>query len=216
MANQQVPKQATPISEAEMARAFIDVARELFGINLTKEQVALLIAQNNVETASRKYMWNYNIGNITHTDKDNNDYFIGGDKTRGSDGKWKPIQMKFRAYPNLYAGVKDYLTNLKNRAKGSVWQTILQGDPAAFAKSLKDSRYYEADEKDYRAGLVNHVKSYYKNKSYENAIAGNFNPVSPKPTSNPIPNNRSNKLDVINNLLDKFLSALASAEINRK
>lgn len=213
MANQQVPKQVTPVSEAEMARAFIDVARELFNINLTQEQVALLIAQNNVETASRAYMHNYNIGNIIHTDKDNNDYFIGGDKTRGADGKWKPIQMKFRAYPDLKSGVKDYLTNLKHRAKGNVWQTILSGDPAAFAKALKDSRYYEADEKDYRAGLINHVKSYYKNKSYENAIAGNFKTVSPSQAPRV---NKPNRLDTINNLLDKFLSALASSEINRK
>ncbi len=41
MANQEVPKVKTPISEAELSRAFIDVARDLFKLELNKQQLAI-------------------------------------------------------------------------------------------------------------------------------------------------------------------------------
>lgn len=208
MANQEVPKVKTPVSEAELTRAFIDTARELFGIELTKSQLSLLVAQNNLETANRNAMWNFNIGNITHNTKfDSFDYFIGGDKTRDKNGNWVPTKYQFRSYPNLHEGVKDYLRNLKHRAGGKVWNTILQANPGAFSKALKDSKYYEADEKDYTKGLISGVKAFNGKNSYENAVAGNF---SATPTQKPA----QDLLGKIETLLNQFLKAVAEVEQN--
>jgi hypothetical protein len=194
MANQEVPKVNTPVSEAEMANALSQAARELFNIELTQPQLALLVAQNNLETASRKSTHNFNVGNITHSN-DSFDYFIGGDKTKDKNGKWIPTKFKFRSYPTLKDGVKDYISNIKNRGHGIVWNNILTGDPAAFSKALKKTRYYEADEKDYTEGLKAHVSNF--NKNYK------------APPSNVA----ETTIDKITNFVNKFLKAIASMDV---
>lgn len=214
MANQEVPKVKTPISEAELSRAFIDVARDLFKIELTKQQLAILVAQNNLETGGRASMYNFNIGNITHRSQvDSFDYFMGGDKTRDKNGNWVPTKYQFRAYPNLTEGVKDYLKNLKYRGKGNVWNAVISADPAQFSKALKDTKYYEADEKDYTRGMVAGVAAFNKRKSYEDALAGNFPAVTPTApiASAPV---KKDFLGQIGQLLEKFLSAIAESEHN--
>lgn len=179
MAEQQVNKVTTPISDAEMSRVFLDVAKKLFNVSLSKEQLAIIIAQNNLETGNRKYMHNYNIGNIMHVAGDGHDFFVGGDKTKNNKGEWVPFKAKFRSYPNLEEAAKDYLGNLKRRGGGTVWNAIMSADPAAFAKALKQTKYYEADEKDYAAGMHSHFKAYNKSDSYDKAVANNYEKAKP-------------------------------------
>jgi len=206
MTNQQVPKKNTPVSEAQLSRAMLDVAKELFGIQLTKPQLALLVAQNNLETGNRKYMWNWNIGNITHAN-DKFDYFMGGDKTKNKNGEWVPTTLKFRSYESLNEGVKDYLGNLKQRGSGIVWNAIMKGDPATFSKALKTTKYYEADEADYTKGITSQVSAYNKRDSYESAIS-NTTPAAT--TSAPITN--TGFLGQVEALIEKFLKAIAEAQ----
>lgn len=215
MADQQVKQITTPVSEAEMTRALIDAVRELYGINLNKEQTALLIAQNNIETDNRRAMHNYNIGNITHVNGDGWDYFVGGDKTRDGKGGWKPIKLKFRSYPSLNVAAKDYIKNLHNRAGGSVWKEIIDGNAETFSKALKKSKYYEADEKTYTSALSGRVKDFHKGKSYELSQSGNFEKSKPYDT-NQTPNqqvaevgftgelNKKTILDRIDEMLGKL------------
>lgn len=204
MVNQQVPKKNTPVSEAELTRSFMDAARELFDVQLTKPQLAILVAQNNLETGGRKAMWNYNIGNITHA-SDTFDYFMGGDKTKDKTGKWVPTTLKFRAYPTLIDGVKDYLNNLHRRGAGGVWNSILKADPVAFSKALKSTKYYEADEKDYSRGMVAGVKAFNEKTSYEDAVSGNF-PTTPVAKA---PDGMMGKID---QLLNHFLKSVAEMQ----
>ena len=212
MTNQEVPKVKTPISEAELSRSFIDVAKDLFKIDLNKQQLSILIAQNNLETGSRASMYNFNIGNITHKSTvDSFDYFMGGDKTRGKDGKWVPTKYQFRAYENLNEGVKDYLKNLKFRGKGNVWNAVMSADPTQFSKALKDTRYYEADEADYTKGMIAGVNAFNKRKSYEDAIAGNFTVTTNSASDKSI---KPDFLSEIGKLVDNFLSAIAKSENN--
>ncbi len=196
MVNQQVPKVNTPVSETELSRSFIEVASALFGVQLTKPQLSILVAQNNLETGGRKAMWNFNIGNITHAN-DSFDYFMGADKTKDKSGKWVPTTLKFRSYPNLNEGTKDYLNNLHSRGGGSVWNSILKADPVAFSKALKSTKYYEADEKDYTKGILSGVKAYNSNNSYEDALT---------PVKSP------GMLGTIDNLLNHFLQAVAEMQ----
>ncbi len=209
MANQEVPRVKTSVSEAELTRAFMDTAKELFGVELSKSQLAILIAQNNLETGGRQAMWNFNIGNITHNPSvDSFDYFVSGDKTKDKAGNWVPIKLKFRSYPTLHDAAKDYLRNLKNRGGGKVWNSILQADPAGFSKALKDTKYYEADEKDYTRGMIAGVKAFNKKDSYENAVAGNFSATNVAAPSTGI-------MGKIDTLLNQFLKAIAETQHNK-
>ena len=197
MADQQVPQQTTPVSEADVVSAFINVANQLWGITLTKPQLSLIVAQNNLETDNRKAMHNYNIGNITHVPGDGFDYYLGGDKTRDAQGNWVPTHLKFRSYDTLEDGAKDYLKNLHARGGGAVWQSILQADPAAFAQSLKKTHYYEADESQYEAGIKAHMNAFNNRNSYEAAVSG-------APTAKP------DMMAQIENLMNQYLGALST------
>jgi hypothetical protein len=206
MPEQQVPKQQTQISESQMSQAIIKAFTELEGKSPTKDQVALLIAQNNLETGHRKYMWNWNVGNISHVSGDGFNYWQGmdwlydyfPDSSGVTQRQKRKVSKVYRAYPDLEAGVKDYLHFLKKKSGGAIWNKILEGNPVNFSKELKRQNYYTADEKDYTNGIVAGVNAYNKNNSYEQAVSNTASPT--------------NKLDQIENLLQKFWGAIASQE----
>lgn len=214
MAEQEVKKTNTPVSEAEMSRAILDAAKELFGITLNKNQLSLIIAQNNLETGSRKYMWNYNVGNITHVPGDGFNYWTGldwlydymPDASGFTKEQKRTIKLKYRAYPSLEAGVKDYLSFLKRKGHGAIWEKILAADPVAFSKELKKNKYYTAHEEDYTKGIVSQMNAYNKRNSYENAVAGNFN------NSNANTQQKPSMLSRLDQLLNSLMSALASTD----
>jgi hypothetical protein len=210
MTDQQVPQKTTPVSEAELTAAFIDGAKRLWDITLTKPQLSVLVGHVNLETGSSGAGWsgsgvgnasmhNYNIGNIQWTPGCGRDYYVGGDRTRDANGNWVPTHYKFRAYPSLASAVDEYLRNIHARGGGSVWRAIMQADPEQFAHALKQTHYYEADESEYAAGMNARVKAFNNRPSYENALAGNF----PQPT-------QQSHTTSIDDLLNQLLSALSS------
>lgn len=205
MADQQVPEKITPVSQPELVATFISVAKQLFNTDLTKSQVAVLVAHVNLETGSGGSGWagggvgntsmhNYNIGNIQWTPGSGYDYFMGGDRTRDAQGNWQPTHFRFRAYPTLEDGVKDYLRNIHSRGGGKVWSAIMNGDPSDFSQELKKTRYYEEDEDKYESAMKARLNTFNKSDSYENAIAGNF---------------QTNQTTNIEDLLNKYLQALS-------
>jgi hypothetical protein len=212
MPEQQIPKQQTQINETEMSQAIIRAFTELEGKPPTKDQVALLIAQNNLETGHRKYMWNWNVGNISHVPGDGFNYWQGmdwlydyfPDSSGITQRQKRKVSKMYRAYPDLESGVKDYLQFLKRKSKGAIWDKILEGNPVDFSRELKKQNYYTADEKDYTNGIVAGVNAYVKNNSYEQAMS---NHVQPDTTTN--------NLGYIENMLQKLWQAIASQEVSR-
>ena len=180
-----VKRVKTTVSEPQMAQAFIEAWKSLFGTTPSKEQVGLLIAQNNLETGHRNSMWNFNVGNITTDGKDKFNYY--DDLTTDEQvqpGVWKKKNLKYRAYNSLDDGVKDYLKLLSGRKYSSVWRHIVNPNPVAFSKSLKDAGYYTANEAPYTRNIVNLYKSFQNSDSYEQARSGNVSPVSTQVAKN--------------------------------
>lgn len=220
MADQELIRTNTPVSEPEMVRALSDAAQQLYGVQLSKPQMSLLIAQNNLETGHRKAMYNFNIGNITHVPGDGFDYYVSLDHIRNKQGEWVPINLKFRSYPNLLTATKDYLKFLNKHGGGSIWQSILNQDPVGFSKALKHSGYYGADEGDtvdpktgkvkpgYTTNILQLSKAFNKSNSYEKAMSGDFTP-SPPVSSPVLPQSAGgNVLSRLDVLLNKFLGSL--------
>jgi len=177
----QVPKTNTPVSDAQMAQAIVNVWQRLFGTAPSKEQVYMIMAQNAIETGrDRKSMHNYNVGNIIVGTTDH-DYFLGGDWMYADKAQTvkKPITQKFRAYNTLEEGVSDYLNLLsKSRRYATAWQHILHPDIRAYSKALHDAGYYGAKEEDYTKGLLGQFKSFDKGNSYSVAMSGSRNQPS--------------------------------------
>lgn len=178
-AGNRVQRVRTEVSPAQMSQAIISAWQKKFGSSPSKEQVAMILAQNDLETGHRKSMWNYNVGNITTKGDGVFDYF--DDLTTNeqtSPGHWKKMKLKYRAYPNLEEGVKDYLNFLSSGRYTKAWEHIVNPDPASFSKALKDAGYYTSDEAPYTKNLVSLFNRNSKSNNYELAMSGKVN--SPK------------------------------------
>lgn len=191
----------TEVSEPQMAQAIIEAWRDLFGKPPTKEQVSIILAQNALETGHRKSMYNYNIGNLTTNGKNQYDFY--DDLTTDEQvepGKWVKKNLKYRAYPNLKDGVKDYLNLLRGKGYTSAWKNIVNPNPIAFSKSLKDSGYYTANEKPYTLALTKLFDHFSGTNNYEQALSGKVKPIG---NTNVVP---------LNNMLEEYLKQIAAME----
>lgn len=205
---QRVNRVKTPVSESQMAQAIIKSWQDLVGTTPSKQQVAIILSQNALETATRKSMWNYNIGNITTDGKGVYNYF---DNLTTSEqvkpGKWVKMNLKYRAYPSLQAGVDDYLKLLKNKYPNA-WKSILNPNPVAFSKALKQKGYYTANEEPYTKSLSRLYTQFSKSDSYDKARSGN---VVQLPGGSMLAKNKS-----IDNVLDNYIKMIAATEKHNK
>jgi hypothetical protein len=184
-----------------MANAITVGWKELFGVTPSKQQVAMVLAQNALETGHRKSMWNYNVGNIITNGNDSYDYF--DDLTTDEQikpGTWKKMNLKYRAYPSLDAGVKDYLKFISGKKYSGAWKHILNPDPVAFSKALKSAGYYTVNEAAYTKTLSK-LYDQYSGSTVKSKI----------PLSN-IPQNDNN----LSNIIDNYLQMVAASEKSNK
>jgi len=139
-----VPAVATPIS-AEHARDALRASMP----GIDRESAALLLALIWVETARGTGCFNWNVGNLTASDKwgggawrppwfaPSSDPHLNDLHTRMLAGQ---APSAFRAYDSLPDGFADFARVLK-----STFPTVLKaaatGDAAAFVSALHDSRY---------------------------------------------------------------------------
>jgi len=195
----------TDISASQMAQAISGAWRKLFGEAPSKEQVAMVLAQNSLETGHRKSMWNYNVGNITTDGKGLYDYF--DDLTTSEQinpGKWKKMNLKYRAYKSLQDGVEDYLKFISGKKYSNAWRHILNPDPVKFSKALKSAGYYTANEEPYTKTLTKLYSQY--SKSNMDGIKNNI-------LTNPqVPINDTSLDDILNG----YLQMVAASEKKNK
>lgn len=177
----QVEKVKTDVSLTELVNSFARAWQTLLSRKPSKEQLAMFVSQNSLETGNRKSMYNYNIGNII-AGNSGYDYFLGNDTNRG-----KPIVQHFRAYKTLDEGVLDYLKILY-KGYPQAFQAANTGDPKNYAHSLLENpkrQYYDATvEKSYAAGMGRLYNQYMKStefdQAYRNAVGGEAPPKEPE------------------------------------
>lgn len=203
-----VKRVRTEISTPQMAQAISEGWRELFGTTPSQDQVAMVLAQNALETGHRKSMWNYNIGNITTDGKGKYNYF--DDLTTDEQmkpGVWQKKNLKYRAYPSLRDGVLDYLKFISSKRYSGAWKYILNPDPVAFSKSLKEAGYYTANEAGYTKTL---------SKLYNQYAKSNIPLNDGKPEMLSFMTNQPQNDNSLNGILDNYLQMVAASEKNNK
>ncbi len=149
-----VSRTQTNVSQSQMEDTIRESWNELFGYKPSNEQIAMIMAQNSLETNNRKSMWNYNIGNLTTDGKGQYNFF--DDLTTNEQVKpkvWKKLRLKYRAYTSLKEGVLDYLKFLKGKKYSSAWEHIENPNPEKFSKALKAAGYYTANEAPYTKAI---------------------------------------------------------------
>lgn len=153
-----------------------------FGEIPRKESIAVLYAQNALETGGTVAMWNNNIGNVkfvpntSNPEADNGkDYMMLANVWEMIDGKkviFQPPHQAtwFRAFPNLAEGVAHHMDFLRNHRYRTAWGAVVAGDPAAFSHLLKKAGYYTASEADYTRLMVSYFNKFMRDKTYEKAV----------------------------------------------
>lgn len=200
-----VKRVRTEVSESQMISAISEAWNELLHTSPSKEQISLVLAQNSLETGNRKSMWNFNVGNITTDGKGQYDYF--DDLTTDEQikpGVWEKRNLKYRAYASLKDGAKDYLGLLSGKHYSNAWKHIMEPNPVAFSKALKQSGYYTANEDRYTKALNSLYNQYSKSKAHGTVI--NM-PTTMQP---------SKKIDSVESILTKYLNMVAASDTSYK
>ena len=157
----------TDVSQENVIDAIVTVWQEKFGKLPFKEQVAILLAQISLETGNMKRMYNFNVGNITTDGKSHKYYDDLTTKEQVAPGQYQYLNLKYRAYPTLLDGVKDYINFLSSSKRASAWNYIENPDPVSYSKALKDLGYYTADEIRYTKPLVSLFETFSKSKKLD-------------------------------------------------
>jgi flagellum-specific peptidoglycan hydrolase FlgJ len=174
-----VPVRQTNYSQLEMTRAFIKAWIEIFDQLPEKRQIAIIWAQNTLETGHTKNMFNNNIGNIKYIpspgDTEDIEYTMLAKTWEIINGKREDFnpphpQTWFRSFETLSDGIIHHINFLRNKRYKNVWKAIDAGDPALFAKLLKQQGYYTASEESYRKVITSLFNDYMKNPNFENII----------------------------------------------
>ena len=148
--SREVEPRRTQVSQGEIRDAIARAHAKVTGRAASGATLDVLTAQASLETASGGRMYNYNFGGIKgagptgETAKLRTHEVLGGKDVEIRDG--------FRAYRTIDEGATDYVRLMKDRFPGAMAQAE-RGDVDGFARALKQSSYYTADEKSYASGL---------------------------------------------------------------
>lgn len=190
-----VARVKTVVSEPQMASAIADGWKQLFNDTPSKQQIALVLAQNALETGNRQKMWNFNLGNITTSGKASYDFYDDLETSEQmKPGVWEKKYLKYRAYPSLTEGVKDYLKFISTHYPDA-WNNILHTDPIAFSKSLKKGGYYTANE-----------------APYTKLLSKLYNKFTKTPDTTVVNNQNMKPSNDVSSMLDNYLQQVAASE----
>jgi len=197
MSGSEVPQRKTPANLDDLVSGFIKAWRKLEGRDPSKQQIAMVMSQNALETGgfATKSMLNYNIGNIIKTPYDNFDYYVHPDSYHG-----KKIIQHFRSYNSLQEGIEDFLKLIKKGYPQAFSATTKT--PKEYAYALVENpkaRYYdETHRDDYAKGMNSLYNQYLKSKDFNRL----FDSIVGLPAENTIEKAPEAKED------DGFLSSL--------
>ena len=148
--SREVEPKRTQVSRGEIRDAIARAHSRVTGRAASGATLDVLTAQASLETASGGRMYNFNFGGIKGSGPNGETAKLRTHEVLG--GKDVEIRDGFRAYRTIDEGATDYVRLMKDRFPGAMAQAE-RGDVDGFAKALKQSNYYTADEKAYASGL---------------------------------------------------------------
>jgi flagellar protein FlgJ len=182
MAANLVPTVKTSYNSTEMIRGFIEGWKKAFNEIPKKECIAVLWAQNQLETGGTVSMWNNNIGNVKFVasanpnDDSGKDYMMLANVWEIVNGKRLVFQPPhpatwFRSFATLGDGISWHMSFLMNKRYKIAWQAVVEGDPVKFCKLLRQQGYYTAPEADYTKAVMGYFNIFMRGKTFDSVVA---------------------------------------------
>lgn len=182
MAAKLVPVVRTTYTKVQLIQGFIEGWVQLYGQLPRKESIAVIYAQNCIETGGTAAMWNNNIGNIKFVPSSDPDQDLGKEYMMLKN-VWEIVNGKrvtfqpphpatwFRSFPTLAEGIAFHYDFLRNRPRyKAAWGAVEKGDPALFSHLLRVGGYYTAPEEDYTKAVVAYFNRFMKDNIFETVI----------------------------------------------
>lgn len=154
-ASREVPKVATPLTEAQL----VDVLRAghviAFGAEPSMQRLACAWAQNALEHARGRAVYCHNIGNITTGSGWHGPYYVirVQERVQKNPDVWREIDMRFRAHDAPEDGAADYWSVMSRRYSAAL-ALFDQGQAHAAALELGARGYYTAHEDQYARSMA--------------------------------------------------------------
>lgn len=141
----EVPKVATPLSEAELSAVLEHAHLMAFHESPSRARLACAWAHVAIENARGQKIWNYNLGNISAFGQWPGSYYVirVAERVQRDPDVWKDVNMRFRAHDEAIDGALDYWRLMGNRYQPAVAR-FDAGDPAGAAFELSRLRYFTA------------------------------------------------------------------------
>lgn len=162
-----VPDKLTPLTPAEVCRAFAVAFFKLTGEHVTDQTLCILMAQSALESGRWKALHCFNLANIKASETYEGLYCLYrcNEVIEGKVVWFDPphVQCRFRAFQIIDDGAFDYLSLLHNRARyRPAWERAVAGDAAGFVAALKKGGFFTASEEPYRKAVVSLATEYAK------------------------------------------------------
>jgi hypothetical protein len=138
--------------------------KELYGKYPKKESLAVLSAQVCIETGL-KFCWLNNLGNIKRYGEHDWQAYRCSEIINGKEEWFDPPHKmtQFCAYLSPSQGAKEYIEFVSKRKRyQKAWQSVLAGDPKAYAINLHDAGYYTASVALYSKGCISLFNMFMK------------------------------------------------------
>jgi hypothetical protein len=133
----EVPIQKTPTSAGDVTTAIGQVYASLEGQNPSRDTLAILLGQWDLETGAGGSTFNFNVGNLKVTPEQEAagiNYFVQPAVTSQSN--------HFRAYNSLLDGVNSWLSLLAKTSRyTATWTHAKMGDAVGFSQAIEASGY---------------------------------------------------------------------------
>lgn len=148
----EVSREGSSLSPQQAAAALVPGYRAELGHSPPRELAELMLAQHWVETAQGRTMHGNNWGNLSAGSSWQGDFWrptwweVGPESSERDqrlhalmrEGK---VPSKFRAYPTIEAGVRDYVRLLQKPRFVPMMATGKRGDVDAFARAIQQTGY---------------------------------------------------------------------------
>lgn len=168
-----VAPQKTFVTDHDIITAVGVAYRGLFGVDPSRETLAILSAQIQFECGHGKELWNFNLGNIKRTKGHRYTMYKCSEYIYGVLTYFSPphVQCMFNSYESLPDAAREHINFLNGKRYQAALQCAKDGNAVEYCAALRTAGYYTDTLEHYTKVLVSIYKGIVKDLENEEVDA---------------------------------------------
>lgn len=154
----------TALTEDELAFYLRQAWKEIYNVDVTKQQLCILWCHTSLETGRGKFIYNNNFGNIKRRDNQPYTSYKCNEILNGKAQWFEPYhpQTFFQSWDSAVEGAKAYLQFLNKKRYQPALEALKEGNIPKYCAKLKEGGYFTADLNYYTNLMTKLSKSFDK------------------------------------------------------